>query len=77
MSDKLATKEFWSIFGALVFTTLAFEFFPDPYSRDILKSQGLTDQEINRRFTMYFAIGLLFLLITTILFFRVIREKKI
>lgn len=71
--EKVTSKEFFSLFGALVLTTLAFEFFPDPYSYDILKEQGLTDAEIRKRFAIYFGIGIALLLVTTYLFFNVIK----
>lgn len=73
----LKTKAFWSLFGALVFTTIAFEFFPDPYSKDILAEQGLTNKEIYRRFAIYSAIGVGLLFLTTILFFNVLKSKPV
>lgn len=71
------TKAFWSLFGALVLTTVAFEFFPDPYSRDIMSQQGLSDKEIYKRFAIYFAIGLGLLFVTTVLFFNVLKSNKV
>lgn len=73
----LKTKAFWSLFGALVFTIVAFEFFPDPYSRDILKAQGITNIEINKRFAIYTGIGLALLFITTVLFFNVLKKQSV
>lgn len=70
-------KGFFSLFGALVLTTVAFEFFPDPYSYDILKQQGLSDAEIRRRFIIYSVIGLVLLFITTALFYKVIKSNRI
>lgn len=69
-------KGFFALFGALVLTTVAFEFFPDPYSYDILKQQGLTDGEIRKRFITYSVIGLILLFITTALFYKVIKSSK-
>lgn len=73
----LGSKQFWSLFGALVMTTIAFEFFPDPYSKDILSEQGLSNKEIYRRFAIYTLIGLGLLFITTILFFNVLKSSKV
>ena len=70
------TKAFWTLFGALVFTTVAFEFFPDPYSKDILSQQGLSDKEIYRRFAIYTIIGLVLLFFTTIMFFKVLKATR-
>lgn len=66
---------FLSLFTALVLTTVAFKFFPDPYNRDVLKQEGLSDEEITKRFVTYSIIGLILLLATTALFYRVIRSK--
>lgn len=71
----LKTKQFWSLFGALVLTTLAFQFFPDPYNRDLLLEEGFSNREIMKRFAIYFAIGVGILFITTILFHKVIQPS--
>lgn len=69
-------KGFFALFGALVLTTVAFEFFPDPYSYDILKQHGLTNEEIKKRFITYSVIGLILLFVTTALFYRVIKASR-
>lgn len=75
--EKINYTGFLSLFGALVLTTVAFEFFPDPYSYDILKQQGLSDEEIRKRFITYTLIGLILLFVTTALFYKVIKSSRI
>lgn len=70
------TKAFWALFGALAFTTIAFEFFPDPYSKDILSQQGLSNKEIYKRFAIYTTIGLVLLFFTTLMFFNVLKSTR-
>lgn len=70
-------KGFFSLLGALILTTVAFKFFPDPYSYNVLKEQGLSKAEIRRLFITYSVIGIVILFVTTILFFKVIKSNKL
>lgn len=74
---KINLSDFFALFGALALTTIAFEFFPDPYSYNVLKEEGMSDEEIRRKFITYAVIGLILLLITTALFYNVIKSSRV
>lgn len=74
--EKITAPAFLTLFSALALTALAYNFFPSPYNRDILKAQGLSDEEINKRMLSYFVMGLLLLFITTVLFYKAIKHSR-
>lgn len=75
--SKISTTGFLTLFSALVLTSMAYKFFPDPYNRDNLKLLGLSNEEINKRMLTYFIIGLILLLVTTSLFYKAISHSRV